>query len=55
MRCSVCQAVNGTTIDPALNLYVLFRCGVCQTLQRAPKNAVAVKCAHCQSVSLLTH
>lgn len=53
VRCAVCQAINGTTIDPSGTVFVLFKCGVCQTLQRAQRNAVAVKCAHCNSVSEL--
>ena len=46
VKCGVCGSFNGTTMQAAQSQYVMYRCGGCNTILRAPRNSVAVSCAN---------
>mmetsp|Transcript_14953 Transcript_14953/g.21747 ORF Transcript_14953/g.21747 Transcript_14953/m.21747 type:complete len:102 (+) Transcript_14953:16-321(+) len=54
VKCSVCGSLNGTSIFPADQPFIVYKCGSCGTFLRAPANCLAICCASCRSISILT-
>lgn len=54
VRCGICKSLNGTQLYQPQSLgYLICRCGICQTMLRAPSNCVAVCCPNCHSISII--
>mmetsp|Transcript_21057 Transcript_21057/g.38962 ORF Transcript_21057/g.38962 Transcript_21057/m.38962 type:complete len:103 (-) Transcript_21057:11-319(-) len=54
VKCGACGALNGTTVTSPEQRFIIYRCGGCNNVLRAPRNSLAVCCAICRSISLIS-